>query len=478
MAMALGKRSRQLQRELFISVEEMAKPDSHPFYARLNQVLDEGGFDEFAESRCAEFYAAGKGRPGLAPGIYFRCLLIGYFEGIDSERGIAWRASDSLALREFLGYGLHQATPDHSTISRTRRLVAVEAHKAMFQWVLERLAQAGLVKGNTVGVDATTLEANAAMRTIVRRDTGESYQEFLKRLAQESGIETPTREQLAKMDRKREKRMSNDEWMNPHDPDAKIAKMKDGSTHMAHKAEHAVDMETGAIVAVTVQGANQGDTKTIRETLATAGETIAELALAVNGEEHGEKVNAEGPEEVVTDKGYHSSAVLVDLKKAEVRSYIPEPDRGARNWDGKEEEKDAVYGNRRRVKGERGKKLLRARGEHLERSFAHVYETGGMRRLHLRKQNNILKRVLVHTAGFNLGLLMRNLGPAGKPRALQSGKEACFWLCRAAKRLGPRSLPGHVLCLAKSTLRELGAALSDWWNYRALLAPPTPKTVL
>jgi len=268
-------------------------------------------------------------------------------------------------------------------------------------------------------VDATTLEANAAMRSIVRRDTGEEYQEFLQRLAKESGIETPTREQLARLDRKRKKRTSNQEWVNPHDPDAKVAKMKDGSTHLAHKAEHAVDLETGAIVAVTLQGADQGDTTTIVETVAQAGEQIAEVAAAVNSEEGGERVNPEGPAEVVTDKGYHSNEVVAGLQHAGVRSYISEPERGPRKWEGKRAAQAAVYANRRRIRGKRGKALLRRRGELVERSFAHVYGTGGMRRTHLRKHENILKRLVIHVSAFNLSLILRRELKVGTPRGLQ-----------------------------------------------------------
>ena len=238
----MGKRKRDRQPTMWVATTDLPTAASHPFYARLNQWLRERGFDDFAEAQCAEFYADGTGRPGQAPGIYFRLLLIGYFEGLDSERGIAWRAADSFALRDFLGVSLDKAPPDHSTISRTRRLIDLETHRAIFTWVLQGLATAGLVKGKTIGIDATTLEANAALRTIVRRDTGESYQEFLTKLAQASGIETPTRADLARMDRKRTKKGSNDDWTHPHDPDARIAKMKDGRTHLAHKAEHAVDL--------------------------------------------------------------------------------------------------------------------------------------------------------------------------------------------------------------------------------------------
>src|SRR5438445_1187907 len=273
--MSMGtRRQRQRQEPLWITHTDLARAPGHPFYKRLNQLLDEGKFDEFAEKECAKFYAENNGRPSLTPGIYFRLLLVGYFEGIDSERGIAWRAADSLGLRQFLGIGWDERTPDHSTISRTRRLIDLETHRKVFFWVLGRLQDRGLVKGKTVGIDATTLEATAAMRSIVRRDNGESYQEFLTRLAAESGIKSPTREALARLDRRRKKRTSNKDWENPSDPDAKITKMKDGRTHLAHKAEHAVDLDTSALVAVTLHGADVGDTTSLVETAIAAAEQI------------------------------------------------------------------------------------------------------------------------------------------------------------------------------------------------------------
>src|SRR5215217_9026425 len=269
--MSMGKRRRRAkQASMWVATQDLPRSAAHPFYRRLNRVLDEAQFDAFVEAQCAAFYAPVMGRPGLAPGRYFRLLLLGYFEGLDAERAIAWRAADSLSVRSFLDLDLQDATPDHSTISRTRRLIDLETHRAVFTWVLQRLADAGLVKGTTIGIDATTLEANAALRSIVRRDTGESYQDFLTRLAQASGIDTPTRDDLARLDRERTEKGRNAEWQHPHDPDARIMKMKDGRTHLAHKAEHGVDLETGAIVAVTVHAATAGDTVTLPETLTAA----------------------------------------------------------------------------------------------------------------------------------------------------------------------------------------------------------------
>jgi transposase len=406
--MAMGKRKRHAkQASMWVAAQDLPRSAAHPFYTRLNQILDEHGFDGYVEGLCARFYAE-EGRPGLPPGRYFRLLLIGYFEGLDAERAIAWRAADSFALREFLGLVLPEAPPDHSTISRSRRLIDLETHQAVFTWMLQRLADAGLVKGKTVAIDATTLEANAALRSIVWRDTGESYQDFLTKLAQASGIETPTRADLARIDRKRKKKGSNDDWTHPHDPDAKITKMKDGRTHLAHKVEHAVDLETGAIVGVTVQDADDGDTTTSIETLIDAAERVEVV-----------RPDGDGIQEIVGDKGYHSNQSLVDLEAVGVRSYISEPDRGRRKWKKNPDARDAVYRNGPRIRGARGKRLLQLRGELLERPFAHLYETGGMRRVHLRGHTNILKRLLIHVGGFNLGLLMRQLIGVGTPRGLQ-----------------------------------------------------------
>src|SRR5271165_2123285 len=418
--MAMGTRKqRERQEDFWVAHTEIATAPSHPFYKRLNELLEAEQFDEFVEGRCAKFYAKKYGRPSLTPGIYFRSLLIGYFEGIDSERGIAWRMADSLGLRSFVGIALDEDTPDHSTISRTRRLIDLETHQEVFGWVLGVLADRGLVKGERIGIDATTLEANAAMRSIVRREDGASYEEFLRGLAKASGMETPTREDLARLDRKRKKRTSNKEWKSPADGDARIAKMKDGRTHLAHKAEHAVDLDTGAVVAVTLQGADQGDTTTLDETLSEAGIAVAELVgrEAELRPEDKPKVNLNGIEELVADQGYHSGAVVERVKSYEVRSYIPEKQQaGRRNWQGKQAEQQAVYQNRQRVRGSYGKSLLRRRGELVERSFAHCYDTGGMRRTHLRGHENILKRQLVHVGAFNLSLILRQLLGAGTPR--------------------------------------------------------------
>ena len=474
--MAMGTRKdRERQEDLWIAHSDIAVGPGHPFYFRLNEMLDGEGFDAFAEKLCAPFYAERMGRPGLTPGIYFRSLMIGYFEGIESERGIAWRLKDSLSLRRFLGIALDEDTPDHSTISRTRRLIDVETHKQVFSWALGLLADRGLLQGKRIGIDATTLEASAAMRTIVRRDTGESYEEFLTGLANASGIETPTREDLARLDRKRKKRTSNKEWKSPTDQDSRIARMKDGSTHLAHKAEHAVDLDTGAVVAVTLQAADLGDTTTVAETLADAGIAVAEL-VEREAELHPEEkpqVNIDGIEGLVADKGHRSGAVLEQVKELEVRSYIPEKKQaGKRHWKGKQRQQQAVYQNRQRVRRDYGKSLLRRRGELVERTFAHCYETGGMRRCTLHGRENILKRLLIHVGAFNISLVLRKMLGSGKPRELKNRAaglvsrfiELLISICRPqdAKHPDPgvahtsrnRSRSVTVLCLLR---REMAA---------------------
>ena len=427
--MAMGRRKAKQER-LWVSSSEIPQAASHPFYSKVNEVLDRYQLDRRLEHLCRRFYKPVKGRPSMAPGVYFRMLLIGFFEGIDSERGIAWRVADSLSLRAFIGCGMTEQTPDHSTVSRTRRLLPVETHQAVFRWFVRVLGEEGLIQGQTIAIDATTLEANAALRSIRRRDDGRGYEEYLTDLAQAEGIENPTREQLTRLDRKRKKKGSNREWKSPADADARITKMKDGRTHLAHKAEHAVDLTSGAIVAVTLQAADLGDTTTMGVTLQEA-QSNARL------------INERGVEEVVADKGYHSGAVLVDLHAAGARSYIPEPDRGRRNWKDKQQQQAQVYGNRRRMSGRRGKDLQKLRSERMERSFAHMYASGAMRRTHLRQHPNILKRLLFHAVGFNLALLLRECFGIGKPRTFQGARSdlilflRLFWVVLFAEWAEP-----------------------------------------
>ncbi len=441
--MAMGKRRPMRQDSLFVATQDLPKTPSHPFYKRLNEILAKEGFDQFVEELCEGFYAKKMGRPSLPPAIYFRTLLVGYFEGIDSERGIAWRVADSLGLKRFLGYSITDPTPDHSTISRNRRLIDAETHEEVFNWVLKLLAREKVLDGKTLLIDATTLEANAAMRSIVRRDSHERYDAYLTRLAQESGIETPTRKDLAQVDKTRKNKASNKDWQNPFDPDAEITKMKDGRTHLAHKSEHAVDLASGAILAATLQPASRGDTASMDETIR---QVDANLTKVMDDAQASEALNEAVLTEVVADKGYHSDAALTRERERDIRTYISEPDRGRRRWGGRAPERDAVYANRRRIRGDRGKRLLRSRGELVERSFAHCYDTGGMRRTHLKGHDNIRKRQLIHVAGFNLSLLLRRDLGWGTARGFQSLSAVFFrpsWpICRAQNPSCVSEVPG------------------------------------
>lgn len=411
----MKRRSEEKQERLWVSPEALASSPGHPFYKQLNAILRKAQFDSFVEGICERFYASKGGRRSIPPGTYFRMLLIGYFERIGSERGICWRCADSLSLREFLGLALDESVPDHSTLSRIRSRFSLDVHEQVFDWVLGVLASSGLIDGKTIGIDATTLEADAALRSITRRDTGEEYTAFLEGLARENGIEDPSRSDLAKLDRKRSGKGSNKDWVNPNDPEAQIMKMKDGRTHLAHKAEHAVDMSgSGAVLAVTLHGGATGDTASLPKTL---GEALDRLDRIRKNSESADSLHPQAGSEVVADKGYHSSATLKHLEDMNCRSYVSEPDRGRRNWKKDPEAKEATYANRRRIRGSRGKQLLRKRGEYLERPFEHYLGGGGMRRTRLRGHENILKRFLIHVAGMNIAVLMRDLFRAGTPKA-------------------------------------------------------------
>lgn len=406
--MALGRQGDR-QGDLMVTWREMPRSPGHAFYDRLQQVLVDAGFDAFAEETCKPYYAAKMGAPSIPPGRYFRMHMVGSFEGICSERGIEWRCADSLSLRDFLRLEATARVPDHSWLSRTRSRLPHEVHEAVFGWVLARIAEHGLVKGERIGVDASTMEANAALRTIVRRDTGETYRQMLKHMAEESGIETPSANDLTRMDRTRKgKKLSNADWTSKTDPEAKIARMKDGTTRLGYKPEHAVDLDTGAVVAAEVHPADEGDTTTLKGTLATAESNLAAV---------GKRPTTETAAECVADKGYHSREVLKALDVGPWTSRIAEPTRaGFCRWHGDDAARKAVYNNRTRLRSGVGKTAMRKRAEIVERSFAHTLERGGMRRCWLRGRETVHKRYLIHVAGHNLGLLMRLLIGAGTPK--------------------------------------------------------------
>jgi transposase len=412
------RRDDGVQDDLIAIWSEIPRSPGHAFYDRLQKLLRDAGFDAFVEGVCKPYYAARMGAPSLPPGRYFRMHMVGYFEGIDSERGIAWRCADSFSLRDFLRLSAREKVPDHSWLSRTRARLPHEAHEKVFEWVLKLVAERGLVKGERIGVDGSTMEANAALRTIQRRDNGETYRQMLTRMAKESGIETPSAEDLARLDRKRKgKKLSNDDWKSPVDPDAKIARMKDGTTHLAYKPEHAVDLDTGAIVAAPILEADEGDVASLPGTLEAAAQNLKKIDLAPTPEE---------PCDLIADKGYHSREGLKNLDGGVWKTRIaePKPAKGYLRWHGDEVARTAVYGNRARLKSGVGREAMRRRGEKVERSFAHVLDRGGMRRTRLRGRENVHKRYLIHVAGFNLGLLMRAIYGAGTPKEAAGGHKA------------------------------------------------------
>ena len=417
--MAMGKRDTEEQQDLFITHDKLPRAPGHVFYRKLNELLAEAGFDRWVEGLCEPHYCRGRGRPSIPPGVYFRMLLVGYFEGIGSQRGIAWRCSDSLSLREFLGIPLGEESPDHSSLSYIRGRLPHSVHEAVFMWVLALAQKKNLLAGKTVGVDSTTLEANAAMKSIVRKDTGEDWKEYLTRLMQEAGLideddDPPSDEELRKFDKGRKnKQVSNDEWMSPNDPESRITRMKDGTTHLAYKAEHVVDLETGVIVAAEIYHADEHDTATLEDSLHQAQTNQAEAG------------SEQEIQDAVADKGYHSAETLSNVREhTPYRTYIPEPQRPQQCvWTDKPPEfQEAVVANRRRTRGQRGRKLQRLRSERVERSFAHVCETGGARRTWLGGIEKVRKRYLLSAAAHNLGVLMRSLFKMGTPRGLQQFK--------------------------------------------------------
>jgi transposase len=429
------RRETEVQGDLVMTWAEMPRSPGHAFYDRLQKLLNEAGFDAFVEASCKPYYAPRMGAPSLPPGRYFRMHMVGYFEGLDSERGIVWRCSDSYSLRDFLRLANRDKVPDHSWLSKTRSRLPHEVHEKVFGWALNLVAERGLVKGERIGVDGSTMEANAALRTIVRRDSGETYREMLTRMAKESGVETPTIDDLVRLDRKRKgKKLSNEDWTSKTDPGAKIAKMKDGSTHMAYKPEHAVDLDTGVIVAAPIHPADAGDTATLAPTLDEAHQNLAALGLAPTPADACE---------LVADKGYHSREGLKDFDGGPWKTRIaePKPCNGYLRWRGDEAARHAVYANRARLKSGVGRDAMRRRGEMVERSFAHVLDRGGMRRAWLRGRKNVHKRYLIHVAGFNLGILMRALFGQGTPREAASARNALLFVVQMDAALVIATIP-------------------------------------
>jgi transposase len=413
--MGLGRRQGK-QGGMWVATTELPRSPGHVFYEKLNRLLAEADFDRRCEELCAPYYADELGRPSIPPGVYFRMLMVGYFEGLDSQRGIAWKCADSLSVRNFLGLEVGESAPDHSSLTRIRQRLPLEVHLKLFTVVLEVARAKGMLRGKTIAVDATTLEANAAMKSMVRRASGEDWKAYLRRLAKAEGMENPTDEDLRRFDRKRkDKKVSNAEWMSPVDPDSRIMKMKDGRTHFSYKAEHAVDVESDLLVAAEIYEGDTPDGESILVTVQAAQDNLG----AVGSEQV--------VEEVLGDKGYHKIESLGILREVHgVRTYIPErEDRVRHNWKERPAGDKAVfYGNQERVRGKRGRRLSRLRSEYAERSFAHMCETGAARRTQLRGLKNVAKRYWAHVAARNLGVMMRALFKVGTPRSLQGALAA------------------------------------------------------
>jgi transposase len=458
--MALGRRKQNVQQELMVPTSALPRSPGHPFYVALNKLLAEAKFDAHVESLCEPLYREG-GRPSIPPGVFFRMLFVGYFESIDSQRGIAWRCSDSLSLRSFLGLTPTQATPDHSSLTLIRQRLPKELIEQVFAFVLQLAFEKKQLKGRAIGIDATTLEANAAMKTIVRRDGGASWKSYLTKLAKEAGIDQPTDEQLRQFDRTRKgKKTSNDDWESPSDPDARITKMKDGTTGLAYKAEHAVDLDTEIVVAADVKPADAADGHTVKDTVVDAqgnlnDATKQECRIA----------------EVVADKGYHKAATLVWLDEREIRTYIPQRrDKRKRRWDDKPEGwREVVYENRRRVLRDKGKQLQRRRAEVVERSFAHLCATGGARRTWIRGLVEVSKRYLVSVMAHNLGVILRALIGVGKPREWASMRALLAALARSWSTICA------ALVAATRLVADCAVLLSRELPRRLQLITPSPK---
>ena len=421
--MARGNRKHAQQPAMWVDTRAIPTPPANPFYIELNAILEKHGFDAHVDQLAAPYYAD-HGRPSIPVGNYFRMIFIGYFENLPSQRAIAWRVADSLSLRRFLALDLTDDTPDHSSLTVIRKRLPLEIHQQVFQFVLTILAREGALKGKVLGLDATTVEANAALRELTRKDTGERYYAYVKRLADEAGEPSQKFEDLARFDKKRKgKKLSNEEWEHPHDPDARVGRDKHGATDMLYKLEKSDDLETGAILSVTVATADTGDTTSQAATLDAAAENLTavlsdEASREMIFPDHAEYAEEAVLQEVVKDKGYHSDEVLKELDVRGVTSYVCVPRSVKRDWSGKEIEQARYEVNRMRVESERGKELLRRRGEISERGFAHLCDVGGTRRTWLRGVGDNLKKALGAACGFNLGLLIRRALGAGKPKEL------------------------------------------------------------
>jgi transposase len=389
------RKKTQEQKEFWVVAERLPKASPSRFYELLNGTLERMNFGREVWEMCAPAYADATkgGRPGIDPVVYFKMLMVGFFEGIESERQIAARCEDSLSLRGFLGYALDEPTPDHSSMTVIRQRLGSDCFARVFAVVLAALRKHGLLKGRNLGIDSSVMEANASLRGLSERNTEEAYWDYVQRLAREAGLETTDGAALRNFDRHRAgKKLSNEQWQNPHDPDAKIGRTKAGATDMVYLPEHTVDLDTGAIVQAQVLAGDHRDSEELSTRVIEAVVSVQE-ALA-----DPEAV----PETLTGDKGYFS---------------LSDPRRAQRRLDKlSSSERQSLARAHRSVSSKYGRKLLRKRGQHIERSFAHVLDAGGMRRATLRGLENLNKRHQIAAACYNLSQLLRRLHGIGTPK--------------------------------------------------------------
>jgi transposase len=456
--------------ELFVATGQLVQPAASGFYSKLDATLQSFDFAGQVRALCAPAYSAtGMGRPGIDPAVYFKMLMIGFFENLSSERSIAEKCNDSISVRFFLGYDLTQNTPDHSSLSIIRSRLGEEIYQKVFLLILSALQEHGLVKGKNIGIDTSVMEANASLKSLVNRDTAEAYWEYVQRLASEAGIDAKDSEAVRQFDRKRPKKMSNDDWKNPHDPDAKIGPTKAGAIDMIYKPENTVDLETGAILQAEVRLGNEADGQDLAVHVLQAQENINRVqdrpldTLTVRG--------------VTADKGYHAIDEMMQLQKEGVRTIISDPVKNRKAENLSQEQARAVGKAKRSGSSESGKALLRKRGMHIERTFAHILDAGGARRTTLRGLENLNKRFKLAAAVYNLSQLLRHLFNIGTPKQWTARAKALFLLLSRFLNAAFSGWCGKILRLRnslESDSQKLPAIFPSWGTRStpALLGTP------
>src|SRR5229473_2729999 len=405
------EKKKAAQPEFWIVADQVVTSAQSGFYAKLEQTLESFGFAAKVRALCAPTYdKSGLGRPGIDPVVYLKMIMVGFFEDLPSERAIAARCADSMSIRAFLNYELDEKTPDHSSFTVIRQRLGLDIYERIFTLTLQALRAHGLLRGKHLGIDSSVIEANASLRALVHRNTEEQYWDYVKRLAAEQGIDPEDAAAVRRFDRHRPGKGSNQEWQNPHDPDAKIGRTKDGATDMIYKPEAVVDLDTGAIVQADVHPGDQADHKEMATRVLEAQQTINQAC-----EQPLDTLTATS---VTSDKGYYAVDQLQVLQQEGIRTVISDPSDRRRVDKLEPQQQRVVRGARRSVKSKSGKALLRRRGMHIERSFAHILDCGGMRRTTLRGWENLNKRYKLAAAFYNLSQLMRKLFGFGTPKQL------------------------------------------------------------